>query len=230
MRGGVGGRLVASHALGATAISLPWPLLLAEVWSATESDTWLGLTGAVRLLPYVLLSTAAGILADRIARTTVLRWSAALRTLLLAGAGAAVLSGQLGLGVGLGGAQCRREHPGLPGGGSRDARDRRLPDRPAHRSAGHCRGGRLRGRSGHRRGADRPGRRSLGHGVGSRAGARVLGTPGRAAQPGRPAERSQRSAEAGWGSYWVRRESLQRSPSWWCTTSWRAWPGSDCSA
>ena len=99
MSGGAGGRLVASHALGATAISLPWPLLLAEVWSATGSDAWLGLTGAVRLLPYVLLSTAAGILADRIARTTVLRWSAALRTLLLAGAGAAVLSGQLGPGV-----------------------------------------------------------------------------------------------------------------------------------
>ena len=59
------------------------------------------MTGAARLLPYVVLSTAAGILADRFSRTTVLRWSAALRTLLLAGAGAAVLSGQLGLGVGL---------------------------------------------------------------------------------------------------------------------------------
>ncbi len=88
-----------SHALGATAISLPWPLLLADVWSATGSDGWLGLTGAVRLLPYVLLSTAAGVLADRVLRTTVLHWSAATRTLLLAGAGAAMLADQLVLAV-----------------------------------------------------------------------------------------------------------------------------------
>lgn len=42
-----------------------------------------------------LLSTAAGILADRVVRTTVLRWSAATRTLLLAGALAALLADQL---------------------------------------------------------------------------------------------------------------------------------------
>jgi MFS family permease len=88
-------RLVGSHALGATAISLPWPLLLADVWSATGSDAWLGLTGAVRLLPYVVLSTAAGVLADRVVRSTVLRWSAVARTLLLAGASAALLADQL---------------------------------------------------------------------------------------------------------------------------------------
>ena len=101
MTGRPGLRVVVSHALGATAISVPWPLLLADVWSATGSDAWLGLTGAVRLLPYVLLSTAAGILADRFARTAVLRWSAVLRTLLLAAAGGAVLADQLALGVGL---------------------------------------------------------------------------------------------------------------------------------
>ena len=37
-----GVRVVGSHALGATAISLPWPLLLAQVWSVTGSDAWLG--------------------------------------------------------------------------------------------------------------------------------------------------------------------------------------------
>jgi MFS family permease len=117
-----GVRLVASHALGATAISVPWPLLLAEVWTTTGSDGWLELTGAARLLPYVLLSTTAGILADRFARAAVLRWSAALRTLLLAGAGAAVLTGGLGVGVALAALSVavstpptRREWPRCPG-------------------------------------------------------------------------------------------------------------------
>ena len=95
MTAAAGRRLVGSHALGATAISLPWPLLLADVWSTTGSDAWLGLTGAARLLPYVLLSTAAGILADRVLRSTVLRWSAAARTLLVAGAATALLADQL---------------------------------------------------------------------------------------------------------------------------------------
>jgi hypothetical protein len=125
-----GARLVASHALAGTAIALPWPLLLAEVWSATGSDAWLGLTGAARLLPYVLLSTAGGMLADRFSRATVLRWSGALRTLLLTGAGAAVVAGQLGLGVGLAALSVAVSTPAYPAavaempglGGSRTVR------------------------------------------------------------------------------------------------------------
>jgi hypothetical protein len=35
-----------SHALCATAVSMPWPVLLAQVWSATGSDAWLGGAGA----------------------------------------------------------------------------------------------------------------------------------------------------------------------------------------
>jgi MFS family permease len=125
-----GVRLVLSHALGATAISLPWPLLLAQVWSTTGSDAWLGLTGAVRLLPYVLLSVAAGILADRFSRPSVLRWSAALRALMLAAAGVAVITGHLGAGVGLAALSVAASTPAYPAavaamprlGGSRTGR------------------------------------------------------------------------------------------------------------
>jgi MFS family permease len=92
-------RLLVSHSLAATATSMPWPLLLAQVWSVTGSDLWLGLTGAARMLPYVVLSAAAGILADRLSRASVLRWSAGVRTLLLAGCGSALLADQLGVAV-----------------------------------------------------------------------------------------------------------------------------------
>jgi MFS family permease len=95
--GGV--RLLAAHALTATAMSMPWPALLAEVWSLTGSDGWLGLAAASRMLPYVVLSAAAGILADRIRRTTVLRWSAAVRALLLTGCAVAMTTGHLGVAV-----------------------------------------------------------------------------------------------------------------------------------
>jgi MFS family permease len=99
MRGRAGLRLLLAHALTATAMSMPWPALLAQVWAATASDGWLGVAGASRMLPYVVLSAAAGILADRIRRTTVLRWSAAVRAGLLVGCALAQLSGQLGLAV-----------------------------------------------------------------------------------------------------------------------------------
>lgn len=94
-----GERLFLSHAMTATAISMPWPVLLADVWSATHSDDWLGLTAAARMLPYVILSAGAGILADRIRRTAVLRWSATIRAALLCGCAAAMGADQLGLAV-----------------------------------------------------------------------------------------------------------------------------------
>ena len=94
-----GSRIVVSHALAATAMSMPWPVLLAEVWSATGSDAWLGVTGAARMAPYVVLSALAGILADRLPRSGVLRWSTAARAGLLAASTAALLGGQLALAV-----------------------------------------------------------------------------------------------------------------------------------
>ena len=94
-----GFRIVASHALSATAMSMPWPVLLAEVWSATGSDAWLGVTGAARMAPYVALSALAGILADRFSRSSVLRWSTLARAALLAAGAIALLGGQLALAV-----------------------------------------------------------------------------------------------------------------------------------
>ena len=99
MRVSPGARIVASHALAATAMSMPWPVLLAEVWSATSSDAWLGVTGAARMAPYVLLSAAAGILADRFSRSSVLRWSTVARAALLTASAAALLGGHLALAV-----------------------------------------------------------------------------------------------------------------------------------
>jgi MFS family permease len=94
-----GSRIVASHALAATAMSMPWPFLLAEVWSATGSDSWLGVTGAARMAPYVALSASAGIMADRFSRSSVLRWSTIARAGLLVAMAAALLGGQLALAV-----------------------------------------------------------------------------------------------------------------------------------
>lgn len=99
MSSSAGARLLVAHGLTATAMSMPWPALLAGVWSSTHSDTWLGLTGASRMLPYVLLSAVAGILADRFCRTSVLRWSAATRAVLLAGCAVAWAQDTPGLAV-----------------------------------------------------------------------------------------------------------------------------------
>ncbi len=83
-------RLLISHALAATAMSMPWPALLAQVWTETRSDSWLGATGAARMLPYVVLSAAAGLLADRVRRTSAVRWSTAIRAGLLLGCAGAL--------------------------------------------------------------------------------------------------------------------------------------------
>ncbi len=94
-----GSRLLISHALAATAMATPWPLLLTQVWTATQDELFLGLAGAARMLPYVLLSPFAGILADRMRRSTVLRWSTATRAVSLAACALALLAGRVDLGV-----------------------------------------------------------------------------------------------------------------------------------
>lgn len=86
-------RVVAAHALAATGLSLPWPLLLLLVWEATGSALLLGVAGAARMLPYVLCSWWAGSLADRWGRDRVVRVTLVLRLALL-GAAWAALSGR----------------------------------------------------------------------------------------------------------------------------------------
>jgi MFS family permease len=77
-------RVIISHGLAALGMSVAWPLLLLLVWHETHSDLLLGLAGAARMLPYVLLSWATGRLADRFRRDRVVRWTLYARLLLLA--------------------------------------------------------------------------------------------------------------------------------------------------
>ncbi len=94
-------RLVLGHGVAATAMAMPWPVLLVLTWDQTHSDTWLAVVGAARMAPYVALSWAAGSLADRISRTTVIRLSAQARAVLLVGAAIAVHAGHVGAAVAL---------------------------------------------------------------------------------------------------------------------------------
>ena len=46
-------RVIASHAVAALAVALPWPLLLVLVEERSPDPLLLGLVGAARMLPYV---------------------------------------------------------------------------------------------------------------------------------------------------------------------------------
>ncbi len=70
-------RLLASHALSAVAMAMPWPVLLALTWEADPSLA--GWVGAARMAPYVALSWLVGGLGDRWGRLRVLRGSTLLR-------------------------------------------------------------------------------------------------------------------------------------------------------
>lgn len=83
-------RVVASHALAAVGMSLPWPLLVLLVWEGAGDGWVLGVAGAARMLPYVALSWAAGRLADRFARDRIVRLTLAARLVLLLGVGVAL--------------------------------------------------------------------------------------------------------------------------------------------
>jgi MFS family permease len=89
------GRLVASYACASVAGGLPWPLLLVLVWDHYGADphgAWIvGLAGAARMAPYVLLSWAVGTLGDRVRRDRLVRATYAARLACLA-AGALALS------------------------------------------------------------------------------------------------------------------------------------------
>lgn len=96
-------RLLVSHALASVGMSLPWPLLLVLVWDrvggTAQGDLVLGLTGAARMLPYVLLSWATGMLADHFRRDRLLRATLVTRTLLLTVSAVAVTRGSLTVAV-----------------------------------------------------------------------------------------------------------------------------------
>jgi MFS family permease len=97
-------RLLVGHAAAAVGMSLPWPLLLVLVWDrsagAVHGDLLLGLAGAARMLPYVLLSWATGRLADRFRRDRLLRATLLVRLVLLVLLATAVQHGQVLAAVG----------------------------------------------------------------------------------------------------------------------------------
>ena len=88
-------RIVASHALAAVGMSLPWPLLLLLVWEQTHSAALLGLAGAARMAPYVLFSWAVGRLADRYPRHLIVLATLGGRLDALAALGLLLAAGQV---------------------------------------------------------------------------------------------------------------------------------------
>jgi hypothetical protein len=96
-------RLLVSYACASVAIGLPWPLLLVLVWDRYGADPhgmWVvGLAGAARMLPYVLLSWAVGSLGDHVRRDRLVRTTYVLRLVCLFGAGLAVAGDHVGWAV-----------------------------------------------------------------------------------------------------------------------------------
>jgi len=76
-------RLIASHALAGTAVAMPWPALLATIWHESGDAASLGVAGAARYLPCVLLSAVLGGLGDRFGRFWTVRTVTAVRVLSL---------------------------------------------------------------------------------------------------------------------------------------------------
>lgn len=88
-------RMVLSHALAGIAVGLPWPALLASVWQVTDDPALIGLVGAARFAPCVLLSAVLGGIGDRVGRLFAVRVSTAAKLGLLALCAAFMLAGSL---------------------------------------------------------------------------------------------------------------------------------------
>ena len=111
-------RLLVSHALASVGMSLPWPLLLVLVYERVDGtphgDLLVGLTGAARMVPYVALSWATGMLADRFRRDRLVRVTLVGRIVLLAGVAVAVAEGWLLAAVSLAAAAIAVSTPAYP--------------------------------------------------------------------------------------------------------------------
>jgi len=96
-------RLLTAYACAALATGLPWPLLLVLVWdqygAGPHGALVIGLVGAARMAPHVLLSWAVGSLGDHVARDRLVRGTIALRLLFLAASGVALAGDRVALGV-----------------------------------------------------------------------------------------------------------------------------------
>ena len=94
-------RLLAAYACGALAVGLPWPLLLVLVWDQYGDGphgAWaVGLAGAARMAPYVLLSWAVGSVGDHVRRDRLVRATMAVRLVFLSIAAVALAGGHVAL-------------------------------------------------------------------------------------------------------------------------------------
>ena len=97
------GRLLTAYGCGALSTGLPWPLLLVLVWDqygGGPHGAWaVGLAGAARMAPYVLLSWAIGSLGDHVRRDRLVRATMLLRLVFLALAALAVAHDRVGLAI-----------------------------------------------------------------------------------------------------------------------------------
>ncbi len=85
-------RVIASHTMAALAVALPWPLLLVLVDEQSNDPMLLGLVGAARMLPYVLLSWWTARLADAMRRDLLVRLTLVVRAALMVGAALALVT------------------------------------------------------------------------------------------------------------------------------------------
>lgn len=90
-------RLLTGHGMATLAQTTTSLAAGAYALERTGSASWASLTVAVGVLPYVVLSGLAGLLADLLPRSTVLAWSCGLRALLIAAsAGVMLVDGPVG--------------------------------------------------------------------------------------------------------------------------------------
>jgi MFS family permease len=92
-------RVIASHAIAALAVSLPWPLLLVLVDERSNDPFLLGLVAAARMLPYVALSWATARLADAMRRDLIVRVTLVIRAALSLTAAVAIAMDHVWLAV-----------------------------------------------------------------------------------------------------------------------------------
>ena len=93
-------RVIASHAIAALAVALPWPLLLVLVDDSSDDPLLLGLVAAARMIPYVALSWVTARLADAMRRDLIVRVTLVVRAgLMLAAAAVSVAADHVWLAV-----------------------------------------------------------------------------------------------------------------------------------
>jgi MFS family permease len=99
-RGRQVGRLLTAYACASLATGLPWPLLLVLVWDRYADGPHgvlaVGLAGAARMAPYVLLSWVVGSVGDHVRRDRLVRATMAARLVFLTLAGVALAGGHTG--------------------------------------------------------------------------------------------------------------------------------------